>query len=199
LWDLMLKNSGDHLVDAGLLDCDTLYHMREFYTVRYTPQQNGVAERMTRTLLERTRCLLLNVGLDRSFWAEAFNTACYLINSEGKLDPGGEKGIFIGYGDEVKGYRIWSPSGRRVILSGDVTFDEDYLFRVKQDPIESKLEDSVSEKVEDVPKQVEHVVPRDTDNDVTSPDDQPNLPHLDHEQDRCIPNDRPRRNVKSPT
>nr|GFC78123.1 retrovirus-related Pol polyprotein from transposon TNT 1-94 [Tanacetum cinerariifolium] len=118
---------------------------------------------------------------------------------EGKLDPGCEKGILIGYGDEVKGYRIWSPSGRRVILSGDVTFDEDYLFRVKQDSIESKLEDSVSEKVEDVPKQVGHVVPRDTNNDVTSPDDQLNLPHLDHEQDRCITNDRPRRNVKAPT
>nr|GFA34532.1 retrovirus-related Pol polyprotein from transposon TNT 1-94 [Tanacetum cinerariifolium] len=106
-----------------------------------------------------------------------------VLSLGGKLDPGGEKGIFIGYGDEVKGYRIWSPSGRSGILSGDLTFDEDYLFRVKQDPIESKLEDSVSEKVEDVPKQVEHVVPRDTDNDVTSPDDQPNLPHLDHEQD----------------
>ncbi|GJV27165.1 ubiquitin carboxyl-terminal hydrolase 12-like protein isoform X2 [Tanacetum coccineum] len=49
------------------------------YTVRYTPQQNGVAERMNRTLLERTRCLLLNAGLDRSFWAEALNTTCYLV------------------------------------------------------------------------------------------------------------------------
>ncbi|GJU09813.1 hypothetical protein Tco_1132209, partial [Tanacetum coccineum] len=34
-----------------------------------------------------------------------------------------------------------------------------------------------------VPKQVEHVVPVDTDYDVTSPDDQPNLPHLEHKQD----------------
>ncbi|GJS37167.1 retrovirus-related pol polyprotein from transposon TNT 1-94 [Tanacetum coccineum] len=206
------------------------------YTVRYTPQQNGEAERMNKTLLERTRCLLLNAGLDRSFWAEALNTTCYLINrspataidyktpievwsgdpayylklrvfgcpayyhvSEGKLDPRGEKGIFIGYGDGVKGYRIWSPSERRVILSRDVTFDEDYLFRVKQDPIESKLEDGVSGKVKNVPKQVEHVVPEDMDHNDTSPDDHTNLPHLEHEQDRSIAHDRPRRNVKSPT
>ncbi|GJX92940.1 retrovirus-related pol polyprotein from transposon TNT 1-94 [Tanacetum coccineum] len=127
----------------------------------------------------RTRCLLLNAGLDRSFWAEALNTACYLINwspataidcktpievwsmkpadylklcvfgcpayyhvSEGKLDPRGEKGIFIGYGDGV-----------------------------------------------------EHVVPRDMDHDETSPDDHTNLPHLKHEQDMSIPHDRPRRNI----
>nr|GEV19963.1 hypothetical protein [Tanacetum cinerariifolium] len=78
---------------------------------------------------------------------------------------------------------------RRVILSQDVTFDEDYLFRVKQDPIESKLEDSVSRYVEDVPKQVEHVVPEDMDHDDTSPDDYTNLSHF------SIAHDRPRRNV----
>ncbi|GJV31222.1 hypothetical protein Tco_1391622 [Tanacetum coccineum] len=54
--------------------------------------------------------------------------------------PGGKKGIFIGYGDGVNGYRIWSPCERRVILSRNVTFDEDYLFHVKQDPVESKLQ-----------------------------------------------------------
>ena len=49
-------------------------------TVRHTPQQNGVAERMNRTLLERARCMLSNAGLPKQFWAEAVNTACYLVN-----------------------------------------------------------------------------------------------------------------------
>ncbi|CAJ2668093.1 unnamed protein product [Trifolium pratense] len=49
-------------------------------TVAYTPQQNGVAERMNRTLLERVRCMLLGAGLPKSFWGEAVNTATYLIN-----------------------------------------------------------------------------------------------------------------------
>ncbi|GKA08187.1 cytokinin dehydrogenase 3-like protein [Tanacetum coccineum] len=69
----------------------------------------------------------------------------------------------------------------RVIFSQDVTFDEDYLFRVKQDPIESKLQDGVSRKVEDIPKQVEHVVPGDMDHDDTSPDDHTNLQHVELE------------------
>lgn len=36
-------------------------------TVRRTPQQNGAAERMNKTQLERVRCLLINAGLPRSF------------------------------------------------------------------------------------------------------------------------------------
>jgi len=50
------------------------------YTVPYTPQQNGVAERMNRTIISRARCMLSNAGLHKRFWAEAASTACYLIN-----------------------------------------------------------------------------------------------------------------------
>eukprot|EP00253_Pinus_taeda_P028943 PITA_28943 len=46
----------------------------------YTPQQNGVAERMNKTLMERARSMLSGVGLGQEFWAEAMDTACYLVN-----------------------------------------------------------------------------------------------------------------------
>ncbi|KMQ87943.1 retrovirus-related pol polyprotein from transposon tnt 1-94 [Lasius niger] len=49
-------------------------------TVPYCPQQNGVAERRNRTLVEMARCLLLQSGLPPSFWAEAVNTANYIRN-----------------------------------------------------------------------------------------------------------------------
>lgn len=49
-------------------------------TVRSTPQQNGNAERMNRTLLERVRCMLIQAGLPKIFWGEAVMTAAYLIN-----------------------------------------------------------------------------------------------------------------------
>eukprot|EP00253_Pinus_taeda_P020671 PITA_20671 len=45
-----------------------------------TPQQNGVAERMNRTLLERARCMLSNAGLPKELWTKAVATACYVIN-----------------------------------------------------------------------------------------------------------------------
>ncbi|KAL0537750.1 hypothetical protein IC582_026735 [Cucumis melo] len=50
------------------------------FTVTYTPQQNGLAERFNRTIMERTRCLLTNASLPLKFWGEAAQTACYLIN-----------------------------------------------------------------------------------------------------------------------
>ena len=48
--------------------------------MRHTPQQNGVAERMNRTLLENVRCMLSNAGLDKKFWAKAVSYASYLVN-----------------------------------------------------------------------------------------------------------------------
>ncbi|GIL64180.1 hypothetical protein Vafri_18153, partial [Volvox africanus] len=49
-------------------------------TVGYTPEQNGAAERLNRTLLEKTRALLVESGLQRDMWAEAISTANYLRN-----------------------------------------------------------------------------------------------------------------------
>lgn len=49
-------------------------------TAPYTPQQNGVAERKNRSLVEMARCMLLDARLPLTFWAEAVNTANYLQN-----------------------------------------------------------------------------------------------------------------------
>nr|GEZ38999.1 putative ribonuclease H-like domain-containing protein [Tanacetum cinerariifolium] len=52
---------------------------REFDNAR-TPQQNGVAERRNRTLIEVARSMLADAKLLVTFWAEAVNTACYVQN-----------------------------------------------------------------------------------------------------------------------
>ncbi|GJS54076.1 retrovirus-related pol polyprotein from transposon TNT 1-94 [Tanacetum coccineum] len=49
-------------------------------TVFGTPQQNGLAERVNRTLMDKVRCLLIQSGLPKTFWVEATCTAAYLIN-----------------------------------------------------------------------------------------------------------------------
>lgn len=49
-------------------------------TIPRTPEQNGVAERQNRTLLDMARCLLLQAGLSTSFWAEAVATAKFIRN-----------------------------------------------------------------------------------------------------------------------
>lgn len=49
-------------------------------TIPGTPENNGVAERMNRTILDKSRCMLLESSLNKSFWIEAVMTAVYLIN-----------------------------------------------------------------------------------------------------------------------
>ncbi|GKB83823.1 ribonuclease H-like domain-containing protein, partial [Tanacetum coccineum] len=52
---------------------------REFSVAR-TPQQNGVAERKNKTLIEAVRTMLADSLLPTTFWAKAINTACYVQN-----------------------------------------------------------------------------------------------------------------------
>nr|GEY19503.1 retrovirus-related Pol polyprotein from transposon TNT 1-94 [Tanacetum cinerariifolium] len=52
---------------------------REFNVPR-TPEQNGIAERKNRTLIEAAKTLLADSLLPIPFWAEAVNTACYVQN-----------------------------------------------------------------------------------------------------------------------
>ena len=49
-------------------------------TIRSTPELNGIAERMGRTIMDRTRALLFEAGLPDTFWNFAVMTATYIIN-----------------------------------------------------------------------------------------------------------------------
>nr|GEV37646.1 retrovirus-related Pol polyprotein from transposon TNT 1-94 [Tanacetum cinerariifolium] len=50
------------------------------FSVPRTPQQNGIAKRKNRTLIEAARTMLADSLLPIPFWAEAVNTACYVQN-----------------------------------------------------------------------------------------------------------------------
>lgn len=67
----------------------TGHHLRKYLdkrgvkhelTVPYNPQQNGVAERKNRYLVEMVRCLLNDAKLPNYLWGEALMTANYLQN-----------------------------------------------------------------------------------------------------------------------
>nr|GEW55006.1 hypothetical protein [Tanacetum cinerariifolium] len=84
MYNVNLKNivpSGDLtcLFAKATIDESNLWHRREFSIPR-TPQQNGIAERKNRTLIEAARTMLADSLLPIPFWAEAVNTACYVQN-----------------------------------------------------------------------------------------------------------------------
>ncbi|GJT25160.1 retrovirus-related pol polyprotein from transposon TNT 1-94 [Tanacetum coccineum] len=59
---------------------------REFSVAR-TPQQNGVAQKKNRTLIEAVRTMLVESKLPTTFWAEAVNTTCYVLNKVLVIKP----------------------------------------------------------------------------------------------------------------
>ena len=63
--------------------------VRHELTVPKTPEQNGVAERMNRTLVEKVRSMLCGAKMPQKFWAEALSTAAYLLNRSPTKAVGG--------------------------------------------------------------------------------------------------------------
>ncbi|KAH9294173.1 hypothetical protein KI387_040625 [Taxus chinensis] len=54
--------------------------IRRVKTVPRTPQQNGVSERMNKTIMECARSMRLHVGFPLQFWVDAVDIVVYLIN-----------------------------------------------------------------------------------------------------------------------
>ena len=54
--------------------------MRREYTTPYSPEQNGIVERMNQTIQERVVSMLQHSGLSDGFWEEALLTAIHIIN-----------------------------------------------------------------------------------------------------------------------
>ncbi|XP_071715128.1 uncharacterized protein [Rutidosis leptorrhynchoides] len=116
-------------------------------TIAYTPQQNGVAERKHRHLLNVARSLILqssvlsgrspfelvyqhkpNLSHLRVFGCLCFST---VLNNHDKFSSRAEKCVFIGYSSEKKGYKLLSLESKSVFYSRDVKFYET-IFPFKQ-------------------------------------------------------------------
>lgn len=69
----MSKEFSSHLAGKGT---------KHEFTIRETPQMNGVAERVIRTLMESARSMLIHAGLEKrvGHWAEAINYAAAVRN-----------------------------------------------------------------------------------------------------------------------
>ena len=49
-------------------------------TAPYSPAQNGIAERINRTLLEHARAMIFSKNISKNLWPEAVAYACYIKN-----------------------------------------------------------------------------------------------------------------------
>ena len=74
------SDNGGEYIDRELQDYLKSEGIEFQHTVAYTPQQNGVAERKNRYLVEAVRCMLIDSDMEKCFWGEAICTANFVQN-----------------------------------------------------------------------------------------------------------------------
>ncbi|GJW32315.1 retrovirus-related pol polyprotein from transposon TNT 1-94 [Tanacetum coccineum] len=141
-WKVLIENQTGKKIkklrtDNGLEFCGESfnalcrkYGIARHHTLVRTPQQNDIAERMNRTIMEKVRCMLSHANLDKDFWVEATTTTTYLINRSPHRSLDGNIPEIL-----WSGYRVWCPDPkyRKIIHSRDVTFNEDVIINSGND------------------------------------------------------------------
>ncbi|GKC37311.1 putative ribonuclease H-like domain-containing protein, partial [Tanacetum coccineum] len=77
---IIRSDNGTEFKNKDMLEFCGNKGIKQEYSNARTLQQNGVAERMNRTLIEAARTMLADSLLPTTFWAEAVSTACYIFN-----------------------------------------------------------------------------------------------------------------------
>ncbi|GJW69023.1 ribonuclease H-like domain-containing protein [Tanacetum coccineum] len=101
--------------------------IKKEYSNARTPQQNGVAERKNRTLIEAARTMLADSFLPNTFWAEAVSTACYVLNRVLVTKPHNKTPyelLTVGYSLQSKAFRVYNLETKRVEENLHITFLE---------------------------------------------------------------------------
>ncbi|KAK1410847.1 hypothetical protein QVD17_37388 [Tagetes erecta] len=114
------SDNGGEYVSKEFRDYYAEYGILMIYTVLGTPQQNGVAERMNRTLNERAKKEEWKGKAVKYGHLKVFGYSAYdLVKDGDKLDAKARKYTFIGYGSESMGYRFWDFENRKVEFEVD--------------------------------------------------------------------------------
>ena len=144
-------------------------------TAAYTPQQNGVAERKNRTIMNLVRSMLSEKYIPREFWPEVVNWCVHVLNrsptlavkdltpeeawscvkpsveyfrvfgcighvhipnvKRTKLDSRSSKCVLFGVSEKTKGYRMYNPITKKIVISRDVIFEENKVWDWTEDDI----------------------------------------------------------------
>nr|GEV91578.1 putative reverse transcriptase domain, ribonuclease H-like domain, aspartic peptidase domain protein [Tanacetum cinerariifolium] len=112
-----IENLVDHKVKVIRCDNETEFKNREMnrfceiksilrqFSVARIPQQNGVAERRNRTLIEAAGTMLADFKLPTIFWVEA-------VNHLGKFNGKADERFFVGYSLNSKSFRVFNSRTR---------------------------------------------------------------------------------------
>ena len=104
--------------------------IRAQYTMSGTPQQNGVAERRNRTLMEMVRSMMSYSSIPISLWGEALKTAMYILNRvPSKAVPNTPFELWTGRKPSLRHIHIWGcPAKARIYNPQEKKLDSRTIF-----------------------------------------------------------------------
>lgn len=145
------SDRGTEFINKTMSEFCLQHRIRSRTSDSYTPQQNGLAERFNRTVVEALRSIIHESGIAKKYWNEIVKAACLTLNqipshksapspfeqfknrsidlsyfhpignrvsylilpeqSGAKLSPKGKLGTLVGYNEEIRSYRIITPTG----------------------------------------------------------------------------------------
>ena len=79
----LLTDGGGEFDNKDVKELAALHGWNHRMSMPYTPEQNGSSERENRILVEAVRSMLHSKNLPKKLWAEAINTAAYVLNRTG--------------------------------------------------------------------------------------------------------------------
>uniref|UniRef100_A0A1J3IJ96 Retrovirus-related Pol polyprotein from transposon TNT 1-94 n=1 Tax=Noccaea caerulescens TaxID=107243 RepID=A0A1J3IJ96_NOCCA len=88
--------------------------------------------------INRTPSSVIEFEIPEERWTSAvpdlsglriFGCVVYVHSDDGKLKPRAKKGIFTGYPEGVKGFRVWLLEDRKCIISRNIVFREDMMYK----------------------------------------------------------------------
>ena len=74
------SDQGGEFINKRFKGACFTYGIVQQFSAAYTHEQNGLIERINRTILEKVRCLLFTAKLPKYLWGEAVSIAVYLYN-----------------------------------------------------------------------------------------------------------------------
>lgn len=124
------SDNGTEYTDGAFKEFCDREGIARHWTVRNTPQQNGVAERLNRTLRERAMSMRSHAGLGREWWSESMNIALFTINRSPHSSLGGDTP-----------YRLWS--GEHADYERLRTFGCTAYYHVKEGKLDARAKKAI--------------------------------------------------------